>query len=106
MLKSLISLFKVHSHFIMLFLLLCICKAFRLSCVLTLSFHCQTLISILVSYRTTPFIQKQACTFSPAKNKNKQLEKAIQHLGFKAVVYAKHFLVTFRFTETVEVQPL
>lgn len=37
-LKSLISLFKVHPHFIMLFLILCICKAFRLDYVLTSSF--------------------------------------------------------------------
>lgn len=96
-LKSLISLFKVHPHFIMLFLILCICKAFRLDYVLTLSFPLSNTNQYISSLKDDT-LSRSKHDFSPVRRENKQLEKGMQLMGFKAVVYVEHILVAFCFT--------
>lgn len=72
----------------MLFLILCICKAFRLDYMLTLSFPLSNTNQYISSLKYDT-LSKSKCDFSPIRRENKELEKGMQLTGFKAVVYAK-----------------
>lgn len=81
----------------MLFLILCICKAFRLDYVLTLSFPLSNTNQYISSLKDDT-LSRSKHDFSPVRRENKQLEKGMQLMGFKAVVYVEHILVAFCFT--------
>lgn len=81
----------------MLFLILCICKAYRLDYVLIVSFPLWITNQYISSLKDGTLSRSER-DFSPVRRENKQLKKGMQLTGFKAVVYVEHTLVAFCFT--------